>query len=498
MTATTEVSVQERSGALSNVLSSIPTGLLIGGAERAAGDGSTMSVENPATGAPLLEIADAGLPDGLAAVNAAVAAQQSWAATSPRRRADILRRAADLLLARSEDFALVMTAEMGKPLAEARGEVGYAAEILRWFSEQAAHITGSYGLTADGATRMLVSRRPVGPCLLITPWNFPLAMGARKIAPAIATGCTMVFKPAPQTPLTSLALARLLVEAGLPDGVLNVVTTTRAEVITQPMIGTGALRKLSFTGSTEVGRILLGYAADTVMRTSMELGGNAPLIVFDDADLDVAVDAAFAAKMRNMGEACTAANRMFVHDAIAAEFTEALTARMTKLVVGDGMDPATQVGPLIDQASLNKVDRLVEDAVQHGAAIVGRGSVPGGAGYFCAPTVLSDVPRRSLLSRTEVFGPVAAISTFTDEASVIAAANDTEWGLVGYVVTENLDRALRVSDALEVGMVGINTGVVSNPSAPFGGVKQSGLGREGGAVGIEEYLEFRYTAIPVR
>ncbi len=495
MTATLE---SDRRADLARVLAAVPTGLLIDGQQRGAADDAVVTVENPANRQPLLEIADAGEADALAAVRSAAAHQGSWATTAPRHRSGILARAAELLDRQQEDLALLITAEMGKPLAEARGEVAYAAEFFRWFSEQAGHISGSYGLSADGGTRILVSRRPVGPCLLITPWNFPLAMGARKIGPAIAAGCTMVFKPAPQTPLTSLALAQLLAEAGLPNGVLNVIASSRAELITGSMMRTGALRKLSFTGSTEVGRILLRVAADTVMRTSMELGGNAPFIVFEDADLDVAVEEAMVAKMRNMGQACTAANRMYVHAAVATEFTAELTRRMSGLVVGDGLQPETQVGPLIDAASQLKVRQFIDDALDRGASVAGIGSVPDGAGYFCAPTVLTDVQPGSVLSQAEIFGPVAAISTFTDESAVVAAANDTEWGLVGYLITENLDRALRVSEAMETGMVGINTGVVSNPSAPFGGVKQSGLGREGGAVGLEEYLELHYAAIPVR
>ena len=483
---------------LDEVLAALPTGLRIGGRVRDAQDRSTLPVENPATAQVIAHVADAGLPDALEAVDIAGSTQRDWSRTPPRVRADILLQASRLLFERRETFATIMTAEMGKPLAEARGEVGYAAELLRWLSEQAAHIRGTFGTTADGGTQMLVSRRAVGPCLLITPWNFPLAMGARKIGPAIAAGCTMVFKPAPQTPLTSLALADLLTEAGLPDGVLSVLTTSRAEVITDPMIDTQVLRKLSFTGSTEVGRLLIAATSRTVMRTSMELGGNAPFLVFEDADVDVAVDAAMAAKMRNMGEACTAANRFLVHESVAEEFTTSLTARMTELTVGDGTDPRTDVGPLIDRASLEKVERLCDDAVARGATVAGTGTTPGSPGYFYAPRVLTGVSPDSDIQRTEIFGPVAAIATFTEEDEALRAANATEWGLVGYVMTESLHRALRVRDALEVGMVGINTGLVSNPSAPFGGVKQSGLGREAGDVGIDEYLEHQYAAIPIR
>ena len=480
------------------VLTTVPTGLFIGGVWRPADDGATFAVDNPATGQVIAHVSDAGITDAQAAVDAAAAAQADWAATSPRHRADILRRAYDLLLQRADDLALVMTSEMGKPLAEARGEVTYAAEFFRWFSEEAARIDGSYGQTPDGNTRVLVMRRPVGPCLLITPWNFPMAMGTRKIGPAVAAGCTMVFKPAPQTPLSSLALAALLAEAGLPDGVLNVIPTSRAAQIIEPIMTGGALRKMSFTGSTDVGRILLGQAAKTVMRTSMELGGNAPFIVFDDADLEVAVDAAVAAKMRNMGEACTAANRIFVQRDIAEQFTAQLADRMAGLIVGDGTEDGVQVGPLIDQASLDKVSRLVQDALSKGARIVAQGHVPDTGGYFYPPTVLTDIAADSELLGTEIFGPVAAVRTFDSEDEVLTAANDTDWGLVGYVVTSDLSRALRVSESLEVGMVGLNTGIVSNPAAPFGGVKQSGLGREGGRIGIDEFLEYRYVAIPSR
>jgi succinate-semialdehyde dehydrogenase/glutarate-semialdehyde dehydrogenase len=478
------------------VLANVPTGLFIDGKWLPASDSATLAVDNPATGRRLLDVADASAFDAQRAVAAAAAAQPAWAASSARSRADILRRAYELIIERTEELALLMTLEMGKPLGEARGEVAYAAEFFRWFSEEAVRIEGSYSASPDGRSRMLVMRRPVGPCLLITPWNFPLAMGTRKIGPAIAAGCTMVFKPAPQTPLSSLALAAILTEAGLPDGVLNVITTSRAAEVIEPILRGGIVRKLSFTGSTAVGKILLAQAAETVMRTSMELGGNAPFIVFDDADLDIAVDAAFNAKMRNMGQACTAANRIFVQRGIAAEFTERLATRMGSQRVGDGTVEGVDVGPLIDRASLAKVSSLVDDAVTRGARVVLRAAAVDGAGYFYPPTVLVDVPDGSLLLQSEIFGPVAAIRVFDTEDEVIRAANDTDWGLVGYVVTTNLDRALRVSESLDVGMVGLNTGIVSNAAAPFGGVKQSGLGREGGRVGIEEFLEYRYVAIP--
>jgi succinate-semialdehyde dehydrogenase/glutarate-semialdehyde dehydrogenase len=401
------------------------------------------------------------------------------------------------VLSRADELAALITSEMGKPLAEARGEVAYAAEFLRWFSEEAVRIDGGFATLPDGRNRMLLMRQPVGPCLLITPWNFPLAMGARKIGPAVAAGCTMVLKPAPQTPLSSLALAEILTEAGLPAGVLNVVTTARAGEVVEPLLRGGQIRKLSFTGSTQVGRVLLAQCADKVVRTSMELGGNAPFIVFEDADLDVAVAGAMVAKMRNMGEACTAANRFFVHRNVADEFAARLAERMGSLVVGPGMRPGVDVGPLIDRAGRGKVEELVAEAVARGARVLVGGAAPEGPGCFYPPTVLADVAADSRLMQTEIFGPVAAIVPFDDEDDVVRAANDTEWGLVGYVFTRDLDRALRVSERLEVGMVGLNTGLVSNPAAPFGGVKQSGLGREGGRVGIDEFLEYKYVAVPL-
>ncbi|MEV0404893.1 NAD-dependent succinate-semialdehyde dehydrogenase [Actinoallomurus sp. NPDC050550] len=484
--------------ARTDVVAAVPKRLFIDGAWTDAASGSTFAVADPATGRELCEIADAGPDDGRRALEAAVAAQEGWAATAPRARSEILRRAHEIILARTEELALLMTLEMGKPLDQARGEVAYAAEFFRWFSEEAVRIDGGYAPTPDGANRIVVMRQPVGPCLLITPWNFPLAMGTRKIGPAVAAGCTMVLKPAPQTPLSSLALAGILAEAGLPAGVLNVVTTSDAAAVIEPLLRGGRVRKLSFTGSTQVGRILLAQCADTVVRTSMELGGNAPFIVFDDADLDVAVDGAMAAKMRNMGEACTAANRMFVHRSVADEFAARFAERMAGLTVGPGTEPGTDVGPLIDAAGRGKVEELVADAVARDAKVLTGGTTPEGSGYFYPPTVLTDVARDSALMSTEIFGPVAAITTFEDEDDVVRVANDTDWGLVGYVFTRDLDRAIRVSERLEVGMVGLNTGLVSNPAAPFGGVKQSGLGREGGRVGIEEFLEYKYLAVPVR
>lgn len=477
-------------------IATLPVGLLIDGEWRDAGDGATFDVTDPATGNVLLTIPDASAQDGRDAVDAAHRAQPSWARTTARFRAAILRRAYEAIMADKERLATIMTLEMGKPLADARGEVQYAADFFSWFAEEAVRIHGSHAVAPDGRGQILTVREPVGPVLLITPWNFPLAMGARKIGPAIAAGCTIVFKPAPQTPLASLALARILQEAGLPAGILNVVATTRAAEVVEPLLRGGVIRKLSFTGSTQTGRVLLAQAADTIVRTSMELGGNAPFIVFEDADLDVAVEAALAAKMRNMGEACTAANRIFVHTSVAQSFTDRLAARMTSMTVGNGLDDATQVGPLIDAAAVAKVTRLVEDAVRRGAVVHSSGQRPDGPGFYYPPTVLTNVPAEADILATEIFGPVAPIVTFSAEADVIAAANDTVWGLVGYVITRDLDRANRVSAALEVGMVGVNTGIVSDVAAPFGGVKQSGLGREGGHLGIDEYLTQKYIAVP--
>ncbi|MEU2537873.1 NAD-dependent succinate-semialdehyde dehydrogenase [Streptomyces iakyrus] len=474
------------------------TQLFIGGSWVDAADGATMPVDDPATGEILCHVADAGPKDARLAEEAAVQAQAGWARTAPRARSEILRRAYELILDRTDELAHLITSEMGKPLTEARDEVTYAAEFFRWFSEEAVRIDASCGLLPDGRNRMLLSRRPVGPCLLITPWNFPLAMGTRKIGPAIAAGCTIILKPAPQTPLSSLALAGIVKEAGLPDGVLNIVTTSRAGEVCEPLLRGGRIRKLSFTGSTAVGRLLLAQCADTVVRTSMKLGGNAPFIVFDDADLDVAVDAAMVAKMRNMGEACTAANRFFVHRSVSDDFARRLATRMRALVVGPGTRRGVDFGPLIDATQRAKVEKLVADAVERGAQVLVGGRTPLGPGYFYPPTVLSDVDPGSRLMDTEIFGPVAAILTFDDEDEVLRRANDTSWGLVGYVFTQGLDRGLRVSEGLEVGMVGLNTGLVSNPAAPFGGVKQSGLGREGGRVGIDDFLEYQYVAVPVR
>ncbi|MBB1016042.1 NAD-dependent succinate-semialdehyde dehydrogenase, partial [Dietzia schimae] len=432
------------------------------------------------------------------AIEAAGRAQPSWAAIPARERAEILRRAYELIVERADELALLMTTEMGKPLAEAKGEVTYGAEFFRWFSEEACRIRGDARRSPDGKTRLMVTHEPVGPCILITPWNFPLAMATRKIGPAIAAGCTMVFKPANLTPLTSLYVVDLLREAGLPDGVLNVVCTTDAGGVVEPWIDSGIARKLSFTGSTPVGRTLLEQCARGVLRTSMELGGNAPFVVCEDADMDTAVAAAMAAKMRNMGEACTSANRILVHRSVLDEFGRRLTEKMSALTVGDGTTDGTDVGPLVEEKAVTKVVDLVDDAVERGAEVLTGGSRLEGPGYFYPPTVLTGVTPDAELMSTEIFGPVAALVPFDTDDEAVALANDTEFGLVSYVMTENLDRALTMSERLQAGMVGINVGVVSNPAAPFGGIKQSGLGREGGLSGIEEFVETKLVAIPVR
>jgi succinate-semialdehyde dehydrogenase/glutarate-semialdehyde dehydrogenase len=454
-------------------------------------------VENPATNEIIARVANGGPEDAALALQAADRAQAEWSKSTPRERGDILRRAFELVTADTDRLAAIMTAEMGKPLAEARGEVAYGAEMLRWFSEEAVRIGGDSAASLDGNTRIMVTKEPVGPCVLVTPWNFPLAMGARKIAPAVAAGCTMVFKPAALTPLTSLALVEIFRDAGLPDGVLNVVTTSKASSVVDHWMSSGVARKVSFTGSTEVGKVLLKQAADNVMRSSMELGGNAPFIVLADADIEKAVDGAMTAKMRNMGEACTAANRFLVHRSVMEEFSGKFSKKMAELRVGNGALAGTDVGPLIDRKGVEKVESLVADAVSKGARVLTGASRPEGPGYFYTPTVLVDVAPDSQMMSTEIFGPVAAILPFDSEEEVLRLANDTEWGLVGYVFTESMDKALRFSAELEVGMVGLNTGLVSNPAAPFGGVKQSGLGREGGKIGIEEFLEYKYTAIAV-
>lgn len=479
----------------SALLEKVPRGLFIRG-EWVEGSRGTFPVHDPATGDVLVEIADASPEDGIRALDAAVEAQDDWAATPPRTRSDILRRAFDLLMERADEFALLMTLEMGKPLAEARGEVTYGGEFLRWFSEEAVRVAGRYGQNPEGTGRMVISQHPVGPCFFITPWNFPLAMATRKIAPALAAGCTVVIKPAELTPLTTLAFVQLLVEAGLPAGVVNVVTTTTSGAVSGPIIADPRLRKLSFTGSTPVGKKLIAQAAEGVLRVSMELGGNAPFVVFDDADLDKAVDGAMAAKFRNIGQACTAANRFIVHEAVAEQFADRVSERVRAMKIGRGTEDGVQIGPLIDRKAVEGTAALVKDAVERGATVRAGGSAIDGPGTFFEPTVITEVAAGSDILREEIFGPVLAIATFADEDEAVRLANDTEYGLVSYVFTEDLQRGMRMIDRLETGMMGLNVGVVSNAAAPFGGVKQSGVGREGGLEGIHEYLSTKYTLIP--
>jgi succinate-semialdehyde dehydrogenase/glutarate-semialdehyde dehydrogenase len=490
MKATEKQAADER-----RVVDAVPTRLLIDGEWRAAASGATVAVEDPSTGQILTEVADGDASDALAALAAAHRAQPEWAATPPRERGEILRRAFEAITANAGDLALLMTLEMGKPVAESRAEITYAAEFFRWYSEEAVRIAGDYRVAPGGGSRLVVLRQPVGPALMITPWNFPMAMGTRKIGPAVAAGCTMVLKPATLSPLSSLALAQILIDAGLPSGVLNVVTTRRAAATTGPLMGDPRLRKVSFTGSTEVGKQLIQASAEQVLRVSMELGGNAPFLVFADADLDAAVDGAMLAKMRNGGEACTSANRFLVERPVVEDFAARLATRMGALRVGRGADEGVAVGPLIDDRQRATVARLVDDAVAKGARVLCGGSKVEGPGYFYAPTVLSPVPDNANLLREEIFGPVAPIVAFDSEAEAVVAANGTEYGLVAYAYTTNLDRAVRVAEGIKAGMVGLNQGIVSNPAAPFGGVKQSGFGREGGREGIEEYLDAKYVAL---
>jgi succinate-semialdehyde dehydrogenase / glutarate-semialdehyde dehydrogenase len=471
-----------------------PTGLLIDG-EWSAGRAGTLRVLNPATEDLLAEVADASPEDALEAVEAAARALPRWAATPPRERGECLRRTYELMTQRSEQLARLMVLENGKALRDARGEILYAAEFFRWYAEEAVRIDGHLSVAPSGANRIMVQRQPVGVSYMITPWNFPAAMATRKIGPALAAGCTVVLKPAKETPLTALAVAGLLSEAGVPAGVVNVVPTNKPGPLTEAVLADPRVRKLSFTGSTEVGRMLLKQAADYVINCSMELGGNAPFLVFDDADVDAAVEGAFLAKMRNGGEACTAANRFYVHDKVAAEFAAKLTARLSVLSVGSGLDEGVDLGPLVNADTRSKVSDLVDSATGEGAKVLTGGHAPDRPGYFYQPTVLDDVPSGAGILSEEIFGPVAPIVRFSDPDEAIALANNTEFGLVSYLYTGDLARALRTAEALEAGMVGINRGVVSDPAAPFGGVKQSGLGREGAHEGLLEYTETKYIAV---
>lgn len=477
------------------LLDRVPTGLLINGEWVEASSGKTMPVYDPATGNELLQIQDGNSEDALKALAAADEVQAEWALTAPRERAEILRRAFDLVHERAEDFALLMTLEMGKPLAESRGEVNYGAEFLRWFSEETVRHYGRFASTPEGNLTMLVRHKPVGPSLLVTPWNFPLAMATRKVAPAVAAGTTMVLKPAQLTPLTSQYFAQTMLDAGLPAGVLNVVSGSSASAISGPLMKDRRLRKISFTGSTPVGRRLLADASENVLRTSMELGGNAPFIVFDDADIDDAVQGAMDAKLRNMGEACTAANRILVHEDVAEEFNTKFAEAMRARKIGRGTESDVNVGPIIDDKARNEVHELVTEAVDAGAEVLTGGNKVEGEGYFYEPTILSVLENSPILSQ-EIFGPVAPVVTFKDEAHAIRLANASEYGLAAYVYTEDHNRALRVADQIEFGLIGFNAGVISNAAAPFGGVKQSGMGREGGAEGIAEYTSVQYIGMP--
>ena len=472
-----------------------PTQLYIGGEWRDGSSGQTFEVHDPATGRVLAEVADGTVADGAAALDAAVAAQAAWAQVAPRERSELLRAAFELIAERAEHFAMLMTLEMGKPLAEARGEVKYGNEFFRWFAEEAVRIHGRYAVAPDGATRLVTTKQPVGPTFAITPWNFPLAMGTRKIGPALAAGCTIVVKPAHETPLTMLLLAKTLDEVGVPSGVLNVITTSQSSDVSEPIIRDPRLRKLTFTGSTGIGKKLVEQSSEQLLRLSMELGGNAPFVVFEDADLDKAVEGAMLAKMRNIGEACTAANRFIVHASVAEEFGRRFAERMGALNVGKGTAKGVDVGPLITEKARTGVAEMVDEAVAGGATVLTGGEVPTGKGWFYPPTVLTGVAKDARVLREEIFGPVAPIITFTTEEQAVELANSSEYGLVGYVFTQDNARVIRVSEALEFGMVGVNQGIVSNPSAPFGGVKHSGYGREGGFEGIEEYLETKYIGI---
>ncbi|HEV7918186.1 MAG TPA: NAD-dependent succinate-semialdehyde dehydrogenase [Solirubrobacterales bacterium] len=475
------------------IVDRVPKGALING--NWIDTGKTLEVIDPSTGEALCEIADSGTSEALAALDAAANAQESWAATAPRERGEILRSVYEAMTERADELALLMTLEMGKPVAESKAEISYAADFFRWFSEEAVRIHGRYAVMTNGDGRMMTMKQPVGPCILVTPWNFPAAMATRKVGPAIAAGCTMVLKPAKETPLSAFALAQILLDSGLPAGVLNIVCGSSAGAIVGPLMEDPRARKISFTGSTEVGQMLIEQSAKRVLRVSMELGGNAPFLVFEDADIDAAVDGAVIAKMRNNGEACTAANRFHVHESVAREFAQKFADRLGSMKIGRGVEEEVQVGPLINENQRKIVEDLVQDATAKGAKVLVGGERLDGPGFFYPPTVLDEVPKNARILSEEIFGPVAPITTFSTDDEAIAAANDTDFGLVAYIYTRNLARAMRTIEALDTGMVGVNRGVVSNPGAPFGGVKMSGYGREGGFEGINEYLEVKYAAL---
>ena len=468
------------------------TDLYINGTWTKGTSGERFDVINPATEAVLASVASADIADADAALDAAEAAMKDWAARTPRQRSEVLRKAWELMTARLDEFAHIITLENGKARADALGEATYAAEFFRWFAEEAVRADGMITHAPASGARIVVQHKPAGLAVLVTPWNYPAAMGTRKIAPALAAGCGVIIKPASETPLTMLALMPLLEEAGVPAGLVNVLPSRRTGALVDHIMHDPRVRVVSFTGSTGVGRKLLKGAADQVLKPAMELGGNAPVVVFEDADMDTAIEGTMLAKMRNLGEACTAANRIYVQEDIAEEFTKRLTERMSALKVGDGTDPSVDVGPLVNADTRDKVAEFVADAVAKGATVTCGGTTPNGPGYFYPPTVLSNVPENAECVRDEIFGPVAAIQTFTDQEDVIARANDTEYGLVAYVFSEDFKRALQVCERLEYGMVGLNRGLVSDPAAPFGGVKQSGMGREGSRHGLEDYLELKY------
>ncbi len=478
-----------------DLIGDLSTDLYVGGKAIPATDGGRFDVLDPATGRVLTTVADGTVEDAMAAVDAAAAAAADWAATAPRERSEILRRAFELMTSRADELAHLISLENGKALADARGEVAYAAEFFRWYAEEAVRGAGSVMTAPAGANKIVVLHQPVGICVLVTPWNFPAAMATRKIGPALAAGCTVILKPASDTPLTALLMATILTDAGVPPGVVNVLPARRSGAVVSAMLHDPRVRKLSFTGSTEVGRILLKEAADQVINCSMELGGNAPFLVFADADLDAAIEGAMIAKMRNAGEACTAANRFYVEASVAEEFGRRLAERMAALRVGPGTSDDTQVGPLVNEEAAAKVHQLVSGTVEAGGRVVTGGVRPEREGYYYEPTVLIDVPDGASILGEEIFGPVAPIVTFTDEAEAVRMANDTEYGLVSYVYTGDLARGLRLSEALDAGMIGLNRGLVSDPAAPFGGTKQSGLGREGGHEGMLDYLESKYVAV---
>jgi succinate-semialdehyde dehydrogenase/glutarate-semialdehyde dehydrogenase len=489
------VSVQEDRAMYDNLLANVPTDLYIGGKWRKSSDNQRFDVIDPATEKPIASVASASVEDAKAAVDAASAAMEGWAAKKPRERAEVLRKAFELIIRDTERFAKLMTIENGKALADSRAEVAYAAEFFRWYAEEAVRNIGEVSRAPASGARIFVQHKPAGVAVLVTPWNFPAAMATRKIGPALAAGCAVVLKPASETPLTMLALMPVMEEAGVPAGVINVLPSRRSGPVVDAMLKDPRVRVVSFTGSTEVGRKLLHAAADNVVKPAMELGGNAPFIVFEDADVDAAIDGAMIAKMRNMGEACTSANRFYVHEKVHDEFAKKLTARMQALKLGNGLDDGVMLGPLVNADTRDKVKALVEDAVGKGASVLAGGKAPTGPGYFYPATVLDKVPDSAKLLREEIFGPVAALQTFSSEDEVVKRANDTEYGLVAYVYTRDLSRGMRVSERLEFGMIGLNRGLVSDPAAPFGGMKQSGIGREGAHEGLMEFMETQYVSL---